>query len=128
MAWRGLTAALNVVSGGGEFVVLCDGVDLNTSEAIACRIADAFAAPFTIDGREVRLSSSTGLVLRDDRELDLELLLHADVAMYAAKAAGGSRHVVFRPEMRGPWPGELAVPVEITPDTLSRPALGSGPR
>jgi diguanylate cyclase (GGDEF)-like protein/PAS domain S-box-containing protein len=115
--------------GGDEFAVLCEGVDVNASEAIACRIADAFAEPFSIDRHEVCLSSSTGIVLSRDRELDLDQLLQdADRAMYEAKAAGGSSHVVFRPEMRGRWPGEPPVSTEITPEVISREALGSGPR
>jgi diguanylate cyclase (GGDEF)-like protein/PAS domain S-box-containing protein len=94
--------------GGDEFAVLCEGVDESGVEAIACRIAEVLAIPFRIDGRELSLSASTGIVLTTDADSDPDSLLgDADVAMYAAKQAGRARHVVFEHEMRGRRPGRF---------------------
>ncbi len=41
--------------GGDEFALLCEGVEAEAAERIASRIAEAFSAPFAIDGNEVSL-------------------------------------------------------------------------
>ena len=82
--------------GGDEFALLCEGVDVDAAERIASRISEAFAAPFAIDGNEVSLSASTGIVLTGDPGVDPDQLMSdADLAMYAAKQEGGARHAVF---------------------------------
>ena len=82
--------------GGDEFALLCEGVEAEAAERIASRIAEAFAAPFVIDGNEVWLSASTGIVLTSDPDVDTdELMGDADLAMYAAKQGGGARHALF---------------------------------
>ncbi len=82
--------------GGDEFALLCEGVEPEAAERIASRIAEAFAAPFTIDGNEVSLSASTGIVFTGDPDVELDRLMSdADLAMYTAKQNGGARHAVF---------------------------------
>ena len=82
--------------GGDEFALLCEGVEAEAAERIASRIAEVISAPFVIDGNEVSLSASTGIVLTSDPEVDLDRLMSdADLAMYAAKQDGGARHAVF---------------------------------
>jgi diguanylate cyclase (GGDEF)-like protein len=86
--------------GGDEFALLCEALETGAAERIAARIAEAFSAPFVIDGREVSLSVSTGIVLTSDPEVDPDRLMgDADLAMYAAKQRGGARHAVFEREM-----------------------------
>ena len=51
-------------------------------------------------GRELSLTASAGIVF-GLRETADELLRDADIALYAAKAAGRNRHVPFEPWMRG---------------------------
>jgi diguanylate cyclase (GGDEF)-like protein/PAS domain S-box-containing protein len=81
--------------GGDEFTLLCEGVDTEAAERIASRIAEAFSAPFVIDGNEVSLSASTGIVLTADPEVDPDQLMSdADLAMYAAKQDGNARHAL----------------------------------
>ena len=82
--------------GGDEFALLCEGVEPEAAERIASRIAEAFAAPFVIDGNEVSLSASTGIVFTGDPDVELDRLMSdADLAMYTAKQNGGARHAVF---------------------------------
>jgi diguanylate cyclase (GGDEF)-like protein/PAS domain S-box-containing protein len=82
--------------GGDEFALLCEGVGVEAAERIASRITEAFAAPFVVDGNEVSLSTSTGIALTSDPDVDIEELMgDADLAMYAAKQGGGGRHALF---------------------------------
>jgi diguanylate cyclase (GGDEF)-like protein/PAS domain S-box-containing protein len=87
--------------GGDEFAVVLE--DLATDDDatdIAERIRVALAAPFDIDGSELRPSASIGIATaRDGSESAAELLRNADLAMYAAKQAGRNRCVVYVPAM-----------------------------
>ncbi|WP_371261752.1 EAL domain-containing protein [Arthrobacter sp. ov118] len=84
--------------GGDEFVVLLIG-SLDP-DAVAARIVDSLRVPVWIDGTMLRPSLSLGLASISEDAVDAsELLRRADVAMYAAKAAGKNRYLRFRPEM-----------------------------
>ena len=88
--------------GGDEFALLCDGVGLAAVEHIAERIEEAFSTPFVIEGYEVPLSGSTGIVLATDPDFDPDQLMSdADLAMYATKQGGRGHHTVFVQGMRG---------------------------
>ncbi|HET7634090.1 MAG TPA: EAL domain-containing protein [Burkholderiales bacterium] len=78
--------------GGDEFVVLLqDYADAADVDGIARKLLDAFAQPFVIDHREIRLSASIGIsVFPDDSDDSSGLLKDADIAMYRAKDQGGS--------------------------------------
>ncbi len=87
--------------GGDEFGVLLEGVG---TAAQAQRVADALieslGAPFSLDGREVRVTASIGVAFSDADTGAEALLSNADLAMYHAKAAGKNRHVTFQPQMQ----------------------------
>ena len=84
--------------GGDEFVVLLVG-SLD-ADAAAGRIVETLKAPLWIDGTMLRPSISLGLASISEDAVDAsELLRRADIAMYAAKAAGKNRYLRFRPEM-----------------------------
>ncbi|XAS64882.1 EAL domain-containing protein [Micrococcaceae bacterium Sec5.8] len=84
--------------GGDEFVVLMIG-SLDP-EAAAGRIVDSLRVQLLLEGTLLRPSLSLGLASLDEEAVDAsELLRRADVAMYAAKAAGKNRYLRFRPEM-----------------------------
>lgn len=97
---RGCVPTADVVArlGGDEFVVLltaCPDVD-----AMAECIVRCLHAPFTIEGTMLRPSLSLGLAsLGRDARGAAELLREADIAMYAAKAAGKNRVLRFHPDM-----------------------------
>jgi predicted signal transduction protein with EAL and GGDEF domain len=84
--------------GGDEFAVLLEGVpDVDHAVAVARRILDAVAEPFSLGGLPVPLQASVGVALGAAQTVSAdELLRNADIAMYAAKRAGKGGHVVFR--------------------------------
>jgi diguanylate cyclase (GGDEF)-like protein/PAS domain S-box-containing protein len=102
--------------GGDEFAVLIeDPTESAGPEAAAGRVLTALAEPFAVgDGAEVRITASVGIALGAAGQHDAaELLRHADVAMYAAKAAGKSRSAVFEPEMDSAIIGQLQLKAEL---------------
>ena len=86
--------------GGDEFVVLLEGVsDVAEATVVAERIARELEAPFDLNGQEVFVTTSTGIVLGGPGEAE-DLLRDADVAMYRSKEAGKDRHEVYKTGMR----------------------------
>ncbi|MEO5321223.1 EAL domain-containing protein [Arthrobacter sp. CC3] len=84
--------------GGDEFVVLLTGSP--EPDAVAERIVASLNVPMWIDGTMLRPSLSLGLASAgQDGVAASELLRQADVAMYAAKAAGKNRYMRFEPAM-----------------------------
>ncbi len=76
--------------GGDEFAVLMTGLDQDSAVAIAERLHRALSEPMKLQGVEMEVSASIGVVHvpagRHANEQDATLLLQrADVAMYAAK-------------------------------------------
>jgi diguanylate cyclase (GGDEF)-like protein len=94
---RGAVGPRDVVGrlGGDEFAVLLRG-DVHDT---ASRLVEVLGAPLLLDGQELRVEASLGVVERTDQSSLGDLLRRADVAMYAAKAAGGNRWLGYRTEM-----------------------------
>ena len=86
--------------GGDEFVVLITGnPDPSSAALVAERIKDAVHQPFEIDGKDVHLSCSVGVVLYPDHGPKGKLIARADAAMTAAKHAGGNMHCFYEERM-----------------------------
>ncbi|MFB6872928.1 putative bifunctional diguanylate cyclase/phosphodiesterase [Streptomyces sp. NPDC056323] len=79
--------------GGDEFVALTTGPDTETEVAeLACRILGVLGTPIRLDGRELTVRGSIGVVEGPARERNAaEVLRSADITMYRAKSAGGNR-------------------------------------
>jgi diguanylate cyclase (GGDEF)-like protein/PAS domain S-box-containing protein len=102
--------------GGDEFVVVCTGAGGAPHEiaALCRRLLEAIAAPYVVDGRELHVSASAGLVFNDGPDVTAESLLRdADVAMYRAKEHGGARYEVFDAGLRARVVHRLAVEGEL---------------
>ena len=86
---------------GDEFAILLEEIgDVQRALEVADRILERVAEPVDI-GRDVSVTASIGVVLVDDNVDDADdVLARADVAMYAAKAAGKGRHQLYEPAMR----------------------------
>lgn len=88
--------------GGDEFTVVLEQFEAERDVAhVAQSIIAALATPFTLaaaGGNLINASIGISMYPRDGNAAEL-LLKHADVAMYAAKAAGKGRHHFYQPEM-----------------------------
>ncbi|MFF5970598.1 putative bifunctional diguanylate cyclase/phosphodiesterase [Streptomyces sp. NPDC012769] len=79
--------------GGDEFVALTTGTGTERKVAeLADRMLAALATPISIDGRELTVRGSVGVVEGAAGERTAaEVLRSADITMYRAKSAGGNR-------------------------------------
>ena len=87
---------------GDEFAILCDGADEKNAVGVAERIVAAIEAPIALpnDG-ELRVRASVGIATAESAEITAEMLLRdADMAMYSAKGAGGTRYRIFEEGLR----------------------------
>lgn len=87
--------------GGDEFeVVLPATSDRTELSRLAQGIIDSLSRPYTINGNAVSIGASVGVVTSDydDRTSD-DLMRDADLALYAAKAAGKGCYRFFAPDM-----------------------------
>ncbi|MGH6735913.1 MAG: putative bifunctional diguanylate cyclase/phosphodiesterase [Methyloceanibacter sp.] len=86
--------------GGDEFVILCAPAGPDASMALVERIEQTFASPFMIKGQSIRVTASMGLATAPDNGATAdELMRHADIALYQAKAQGRDRAVSFSTKM-----------------------------
>jgi diguanylate cyclase (GGDEF)-like protein/PAS domain S-box-containing protein len=86
--------------GGDEFVLLLTNVmQIAELEQVLRRIQLEAAAPYAVDGKELRVSASIGVSIYPFDKGDADTLLrHADQAMYQAKQAGRNCYHLFDAE------------------------------
>ena len=93
---KDLTARL----GGDEFTVLLSNVEnVQRPIATAASILRAFNEPFRLGPHEVFTTVSAGIAMSGNGESPVNLLRHADIAMYHAKARGKARYEIFESNM-----------------------------
>ena len=87
--------------GGDEFMIILTEVKgAEQAAVVARRIANALAAPITVDGEEVVISASIGIsAFPVDGSTVEHLVKNADTAMNHAKADGRNRYQFFDPSM-----------------------------
>jgi diguanylate cyclase (GGDEF)-like protein/PAS domain S-box-containing protein len=82
--------------GGDEFAILVEDVSAGAVGSIAERFLAALQAPFVLDGHDVVVDASIGVVVASSNAQDAtQLLRAADVAMYEAKRAGRGRWALY---------------------------------
>jgi diguanylate cyclase (GGDEF)-like protein/PAS domain S-box-containing protein len=83
--------------GGDEFAVLLDDLqNPEDAEGLTRRIEERLSAPLQVDGHEIYINASIGIVFGTaGYERPEEVLRDADAAMYRAKSLGRNRHEVF---------------------------------
>ncbi|MGB8652759.1 MAG: sensor domain-containing diguanylate cyclase [Mycobacteriales bacterium] len=81
---------------GDEFVLLCEALhSTGEVDAIARRVRQAFATPFSLDGLTLTITASVGVARTAPGELPTsQLLVRADHAMYRSKAGRCRTHVL----------------------------------
>ncbi len=82
---------------GHYFAILLDGLkDVGHAKIAADRILEELLHPFTLGGREVRLSASIGIALSATGYISAdEVLNDAETALHRARVLGGSHCEVF---------------------------------
>ncbi len=87
--------------GGDEFAILVPDGDPGRAAAMAATLIDAVSVPYRIGyDSSIRIGASVGIALAPVHGVDAETLLaHADIALYAAKAAGKCTFRLFTDEM-----------------------------
>lgn len=87
--------------GGDEFAVLLAG--RYSGEHVqdkASRLCASMADPFEIDGKNLRIGASAGVAMIEaDGESANDIMIAADLALYAAKATGRGTARLFHPDM-----------------------------
>lgn len=99
--------------GGDEFGMLIPHADEAAAAKAASRLVDLLQAnSFRVDGHEVRISASIGVVRYPDHgKTDDELMARADLAMYEAKATGGNQVVAY--EHDDAWRSKMAEHIDL---------------
>ena len=93
--------------GGDEFTIIMEGLASPTAAgAVAEKILSAVAQPFMLDGKSVRVTTSIGIAFFKQGDITgKQYLQQSDAALYAAKAEGRNRYVVFSPALVQPATG-----------------------
>jgi diguanylate cyclase (GGDEF)-like protein len=100
--------------GGDEFVVLVEADRGGTPpELLADRLLEVLREPVDLGGgRHVAVTASVGLAIGRYGTPD-ELLRDADLALYAAKAEGRDRSVLFDPRLGADADGRIELEVDL---------------
>ena len=87
--------------GGDEFaIVLVLPEDPPDVAAFSTRLIETLTAPYELSGHQVVIGASVGIALAPADGTDPDTLMkNADLALYRAKAEGGSLYSFFEPEM-----------------------------
>jgi diguanylate cyclase (GGDEF)-like protein/PAS domain S-box-containing protein len=82
--------------GGDEFAVVLRDADREAAERIAEGMLETVRERrLPLEGQQISITTSIGIVLFGDEEPSVEdLMVNADLAMYAAKEAGGNRFCI----------------------------------
>jgi diguanylate cyclase (GGDEF)-like protein/PAS domain S-box-containing protein len=113
--------------GGDEFVVMLVGLDVDEAKAaaqaetVAEKILAAIQRPFELQDEAFQCTCSIGVSLfQQNLETTDDLLKHADVAMYRAKASGRNAVRFFDPAM------QVAIEARVSLENDLRGALSRG--
>jgi diguanylate cyclase (GGDEF)-like protein len=85
--------------GGDEFAVVMARGPTGQAITLARRMLAALELPITVRTTTVAVGGSIGIATGGIGDTADELLRNADLAMYAAKAAGGNGYALYKPQM-----------------------------
>jgi len=86
--------------GGDEFAILLPEIGSNMAADVASKLTEAMNIPLLINGKRLQLTTSIGIsVYPHDGENAVEILKHADTAMYRSKDLGRNRFTFYTADM-----------------------------
>lgn len=108
--------------GGDEFAVLIERPQEDQSPAMATMLIDVLTEPYPMGvDMKLQVGASVGIALSPRDATDAETLLsRADIALYAAKAAGKGTFMMFDSQM------ESRIHERVNLETMLREALDTG--
>ncbi|HET9811593.1 MAG TPA: EAL domain-containing protein [Sphingomicrobium sp.] len=87
--------------GGDEFKAVLPGtVDIGLLESLARTLIEQVSRPYMIESHRILIGASVGIAIGDPGRAGADSLIRdADLALYAAKAAGRGKHCFYEPSM-----------------------------
>jgi diguanylate cyclase (GGDEF)-like protein len=87
--------------GGDEFKAVLPGiVETGLLESLARTLIEQVSRPYTIEGHKVTIGASVGIAIGDPGRACADAMVrNADLALYAAKAAGRGKHYFYEQSM-----------------------------
>jgi diguanylate cyclase (GGDEF)-like protein len=87
--------------GGDEFKAVLPGiVEAGLLESLAKTLIEQVSRPYTIEGHKVSIGASVGIAIGDPGRACADAMVrNADLALYAAKAAGRGKHCFYEQSM-----------------------------
>lgn len=114
---RGRLRSMDTVArlGGDEFVVLVEDLQaVGDSACLAQDLIAEIARPIILREHRIEIGASMGMAFfPEDGDDPLELMKRADMAMYAAKAAGRNTYRFFQQEMLDLTSARLSLEIEL---------------
>ncbi len=98
---------------GDEFTALLPDATEERTVDVANRVLRAFSTPFGLGPHEVFTSVSIGIAHSRPDDSPVNLIRHADLAMYQAKLRGKARYEIFDPTMDVAAMRRLEMEVEL---------------
>ncbi len=101
--------------GGDEFLYLAENLaSANEAEQVAARLLDVLVEPLELVGAHIDQHASLGVALWDRTSPDtIEIVRHADVALYVAKGEGKGQYTIFNPGMNHRATGHFSLEREL---------------
>lgn len=86
---------------GSEFVILhAIGNQPSGAEGVAQRLVDMMRRPFLVDGHQINIGANVGIsVLGQGTDLIVDMMRHANLALYDAKGSGRGTHRLFNRQL-----------------------------
>ena len=101
--------------GGDEFAGVIPDTDAERATKLAHSLVEILSAPYWLDGdRQLQIGASVGIALAPEHGEDAETLLsRADIALYAAKAAGKGTARLFSADMESSIQRKMHIEVNL---------------
>jgi diguanylate cyclase (GGDEF)-like protein len=118
---RDLGGSAQIFRVGGDSFALLFAQPQQSAKVIGDGLAEAMAAPYVLDGRDVFAPCSVGLALGAQETDPLALIKDSELALIAAKRQGGGCARVYAPELEALAPGD-----SVALESALRQALADG--